>query len=370
MGQIKRTLDHLLGIPALRLLSSIRSSEEPHNAPKLPKRLLIIKLAAMGDTILLIPVLRALRQALPNTQIDWLISRTNKDLATTVPYVNQIHVLDSFGPLSLMALSSKLKASHYDCVIDFEQWAKGTAILAWLTKAPIRIGYKTQGQERDRLFTRSLEKTYDKHELDDFFALAELLVPLSKDKTLELWETDAGRKSLESAAPSLISSGTKKRVLLHPGCGEGGKPREWPIERYKELAHWLQKTYNAEIIISGGPDDRSVADELSAGISGAHHIAGRVSWQGMVSLMTHVDYVVSGNTGVMHLAAAMKRPQVALHGPTNVAIWGPLNEKAVVLRTSCPDCPCLRLGFEYHRLDQSCMARIPLKEVQDAIHLA
>jgi heptosyltransferase-2 len=65
----------------------------------------------------------------------------------------------------------------------------------------------------------------------------------------------------------------------------------------------------------------------------------------------------------MHLAAAIGIPQIALHGPTNSVQWGPLNSNAVVIRTSCPECPCLDLGSEYHRTDGYCMAQISVDEV-------
>ena len=87
----------------------------------------------------------------------------------------------------------------------------------------------------------------------------------------------------------------------------------------------------------------------------------------MIPLLKRMDLLVSGNTGVMHLAAGLHRPQIALHGPTDPRLWGPLNDRAKVIQTSCPDCPCLRLGFEYHRSDDACMRKISVAEVQKAI---
>jgi ADP-heptose:LPS heptosyltransferase len=86
----------------------------------------------------------------------------------------------------------------------------------------------------------------------------------------------------------------------------------------------------------------------------------------LIALLSLAHLVVSGNNGVMHIAAALQKPQVALHGPTNSRKWGPLNPKAVVIRSSCPDCPCLDLGFEYHRTDGFCMEQISVEEVFQA----
>jgi ADP-heptose:LPS heptosyltransferase len=76
--------------------------------------------------------------------------------------------------------------------------------------------------------------------------------------------------------------------------------------------------------------------------------------------------VVSGNTGVMHMAAALRKKQIAIHGPTNPIIWGPLNPHSKIVMSPCPNCPCLKLGFEYHTKDQSCMRKIDVEQVKNA----
>jgi ADP-heptose:LPS heptosyltransferase len=82
-----------------------------------------------------------------------------------------------------------------------------------------------------------------------------------------------------------------------------------------------------------------------------------------VALLSMASLVISANNGAMHLAAALQVPQIALHGPTNAHQWGPLNARAVVIRSHCPGCPCLDLGFEYHRRDGFCMEQVDGEEV-------
>ena len=158
------------------------------------------------------------------------------------------------------------------------------------------------------------------------------------------------------------------RVLIHPGCGADGLPREWPLARYAELAEWLLTTHNAQILISGGPEEKHKTAELTRRLKGeAIDVGGKLSWNGVISLVNLVDLVISGNTGVMHIAAALRKKQVALHGPTDPLLWGPINPNAIVIQSSCPVCPSLRLGFEYHRKNQSCMALIGAEEVKAAV---
>ncbi len=177
----------------------------------------------------------------------------------------------------------------------------------------------------------------------------------------KFWETDDGKKQADAV---LHLDDDRLRVMLHPGCGWDGTAREWTIDQYAGLANRLTRQYGARIFLTGGPEERGKTAALNRALDGgAVDLAGKLSWHGTGSLLNAMDLVVSGNTGVMHLAAAMKRPQVALHGPTNPRLWGPLNDKAVVIQSKCQQCPCLKLGFEYHRHDSRCMESITLDEV-------
>jgi ADP-heptose:LPS heptosyltransferase len=138
--------------------------------------------------------------------------------------------------------------------------------------------------------------------------------------------------------------------------------------KYGVLIHWLQKKFSAQIFLSGGPEEKKKTSDLNRLIGGsAFELAGALSWEGTTSLLNHIDLVVSGNTGIMHLAAAKQKKQVALHGPTNAAVWGPLNPNARNVITSCSRCPCLKLGFEYHTAPLDCMNMIEVDQVKEAV---
>ncbi len=362
---MNRSLDQAVGVPLVKILSLF--SRAPKNKPEI-KRLLLIKLAAVGDTIVLIPVLRALRQSHPSLQIDWLISPINQQIAKTVPYINNFIVWPkSLG--SLWPLVNHLRAQKYDAVIDFEQWARGTALLSYFSGAPLRSGFDTPGQHRAGVYTHRLIKTYAQHERDDFFALARLLFDVPSGDALELFPNTRGMEEVRLALEGVpVRKPASLRVLVHPGCGADGAPREWPLSKYAVLIHWLEKRYAAQIFLTGGPEEKRKTADLNK-LIGGHSIdlGGKLSWLGTISLLNEVDLVVSGNTGIMHLAAAAKKKQVALHGPTSSLLWGPLNPLARVVKTSCPNCPCLKLGFEYHEDPLECMKKIEVEQVKEAV---
>ncbi|OVE76858.1 hypothetical protein BVX98_04115 [bacterium F11] len=365
---MKRFVDATVGVPLVWFLGFF-SERKLGEIPK-PNKILIIKLAAMGDTIILVPVIKALREAFPDAQIHWLVSPINKSLAQTFPWIDRIWNLAKMGPFSIFKLITNLRKEQFDVVVDLEQWSRGTGFISFFTKAPYRIGFKTPGQYRDGLFTHVHEKKFEDHEIYDFYHLLSLLHPLQVHSELELWETERGKEELRH---QMNRNGDLKKknylkILIHPGCGKDGFPREWPLSDYALLGHWLMKTFQGKIFLTGGSDDQRKTDQLSK-LLGRKVIdfGGRLSWEATLSLVMEMDLVVSGNTGIMHMAAAFKKKQIALHGPTDPKIWGPLNKNAVVIQSPCPQCPSLKLGFEYHQLNQDCMKKIPLDQVKKAV---
>jgi len=364
---MKRQIDFFLGVPLGWMIRFLKgSSKKPKG--KL-KKILIIKLAAAGDTLLLFPVIRSLKKTLPQTEFHWLVSPVNHSLAVTNRNINKFILLKNFSLFSLIKTIKFLKRENYDVIIDFEQWARGTALICYLVGSPCRIGFDTPGQYRSSFFTQTYKKLYREHEIHDFFGLASLINPLPLDMELESLETDKGILECRDIIRNGFSGNQKGlRVLLHPGCGYDGRLREWPLAQYAVLGNWLINNFGARIYISGGPDEVAKTAQLQKLLDGkAKNIGGRGSWQGTISIVKNMDLVISGNTGIMHLAAALKKPQVALHGPTNPDLWGPLNPNALVLQSSCPQCPSLKLGFEYHPHSEGCMNRIQFSEVKAAV---
>lgn len=362
---LKRWFDFLFGVPLIWILS-LFSRKSTSSIPD-PKRILVVKLAAVGDTILLAPALRALREAYPNATIDWLVSPINQEIARTVDGVDHIIIWKASAG-SIFKLTRELRKRRFDVVIDFEQWARATALVSFLTGAPVRVGFKTPGQHRDRLFTHVYEKKFLNHEVFDFLDLLSHFPGVKPDSRLELRETEEGKREKAFYFAKSNSTAGQRYVLIHPGCGADGLPREWPLANYAVVGHWLQKQFNAAVVLTSGPEEFRKTANLNKLLGGsAIDLGGKLSWSGLVSVVRSMDLVMSGNTGVMHIAAAFQKPQIALHGPTDPKLWGPLNPNAETLSSRCPLCPSLKLGFEYHHHGPNCMKQIDIEDVKNAI---
>jgi ADP-heptose:LPS heptosyltransferase len=216
------------------------------------------------------------------------------------------------------------------------------------------------------LFTGVVTKKYDRHEIYDFYDLLSLLGKLNPSPKMELMVTEIGRTEVGQFFRKKKEK--SKLVVFHPGCGSDGTPREWPLTSYAVLGNWILLNFDVKLVLTSGPEERKKTMDLNRLLNGrAMDLGGKLSWDGLIALVDESDLVVSGNTGVMHVAAALGKKQVALHGPTNPKIWGPLNSRAKVVSSPCPQCPCLKLGFEYHDRTSSCMDKISTEEVKSVI---
>lgn len=363
---MKRIVDFILGFPLIWVLHFF--SKKNQVSPSKIQRLLVIKLAAFGDAILLQSVLREIHVACPGIHIHWLTSSITLPIAKRLPFIERV-INWNQSPFSLFALIRQLRSQHYDVVIDYEQWARGTALISFFSGAPQRVGFKTPKQFREGLFTHYFLKEYKQHELEDFYDLTSLILPVTKNLALFMENSEGGEAELDFLfAQKQFKKSSKKWVVIHPGCGQDGVAREWPLENYAVLIHWLKSKLNVDVFISAGPDEKKKAFQLAQLVGkGALNLGGELSWEGTISLLSKANLLISGNTGIMHVAAALHIPQVALHGPTNPLLWGPLNPNAQVVQSSCPKCPSLKLGYEYHTNDQSCMRRIEIDTVKEAV---
>ena len=147
--------------------------------------------------------------------------------------------------------------------------------------------------------------------------------------------------------------------------------RRWQNECWLELAGKIQKKYGSTILLSGGPADSEEAVQFCTKLTKqgilAENIAGKYSLAEMASVLQYAQLVVSVNTGIMHYAAAVGVPLVAIHGATSEVRWGPLSNNSIVVKSN-PNCqPCISLGFESNCTKPICMEKVTVNMVMTAV---
>lgn len=347
-NRLQKHVDRYLGIPLSFLLSGaarLRGTRAPGARSDSPKKILIIQLSALGDTILAVPALRAIRHRFLNAEITMLASPTNLDYLARCPYVDR-RVAFHFPVHRLLYA---LRRERFDWAIDLEHWPRLSALLAYATGAPVRVGFRADKQHRHFLFTDVVPHLPGQHEVRNFLRIARRLACPVRGMQLEVWFSEEARAWILEMLAAAAVLPSQPVVVFHPEAGRRGEPRRrWPQERYVELADVLVARYRAQIVLTGAPGELAVSQQIAACTK--HRtvmLAGKTGINQLAALFAHADLVISGNCGPMHLAAATGTPIIALHGPTNAAQWGPWKSEAYLLRARVPCSPCLNLGFEY-----------------------
>ena len=341
-NRFQQSLDRYLGIPLCGLLSLFCRRVRVLDSPQ---KILFIQLSALGDTILAVPTIRAIRQAFPDAEISMLASGTNLNYLRNCPYIDKRIRFK----MPVHRLLAPLRREGFDWAIDLEHWPRLSALLAYATGAPMRIGFRTRGQHRHFLFTETVPHIQGRHEVRNFLAIATLLACPVQAFDLEAWCDSAARTWGREMLVQEQVPPTMPLVVLHPEAGRRGEPRRrWSPESYVALADALVERFDVQIVLTGAPDEVNTAEEIAAETRHrAVNLAGKTDVNQLAALFSDAALVVSGNCGPMHLAAATGTPVIGLHGPTNAAQWGPWSREVRIVRSEMPCSPCLNLGFEY-----------------------
>ncbi len=315
------------------------------DAPRF-ESLLVVRLGAMGDIIHTLPAVAALRAAFPRATIGWLVEERWAELLCTLryprsgkrspqrPLIDRVHSVNtpewrrslfSFNTWQQIASGlSELRGVQYEVAVDF-QGAVRSALLARWSGAPIVYGSGQPRENAASMFYSRQVQVSGTHVVEQALSLAEAVTKQSvSDCPVEFpLDCDAELK----LKPLL--SGTPDFAILSPGAGWGAK--QWPADRYGAVARELANA-GIQSLINYGPGEEALAAAVeSASAGAARKIACSVAE--LIALTRHARLFIGGDTGPLHLAAALKTPVVAIFGPTNPARNGPFGTKAVVLRS-------------------------------------
>ena len=348
-----KKLDKWLGCPVLYLLGKFHRQK---NCPETYQKIALIKTAAVGDTIILSAMVAEIKRAVPQADITVICSKNNAAMVRTLPDIYKIEVFAMKSPCQSL---KRIKAlGHYDLVLDFGPWPRINGLIAWQLSADYKVGFYRPDTHRHYIYDAKVEHSDSLHEIENYRNILR----------------GAGIEPV-GLFPDLR---TKQRIRkdkyvvfhLFPG-GAMDLQRRWINGRWLELAQKIHKKYGTTILLSGGPADSEEAAQICAKLTGqgipAENIAGKYSLADMASVLQYAQLVVSVNTGIMHYAAAVGVPLVAIHGATSEVRWGPLSNNSIVVKSS-PACqPCISLGFESNCTSPICMEKVTVNMVMTAI---
>ncbi len=303
----------------------------------------------VGDMVMAQSLFKALRQRFPEALIDVLAPAWSRPIIEAMPEVHQaIDMPLGHGALEIKtrrALGHSLRKESYDWAIVLPNSLK-SALIPWFANIPRRTGWK--GEMRYGLLNdlRKLDKSI-------FSLMVQKYVGLAYDKVTTPDSFECPNPALEPASENIsralqkYSLNTEQSILaLCPGA-EFGRAKKWPERHYAEIAkRHIQE--GGQVWLFGSQNDQQACDEIvalvdqSASAVAVKNLAGRTSLQEAVALMSQANKAVANDSGLMHVAAGLGVPIVALFGSTSPDYTPPLSEKSVVIKAEIDCSPCFK----------------------------
>jgi lipopolysaccharide heptosyltransferase II len=327
-----------------------------HRPAHPPARILLLRLERIGDLLMVLEAIEDVRQAAPSADIDLVVGGWNAELARRIPGVRRVETLDAAWlargdglPLArLLRRTAAWRARRYDLALNFEPDIRSNLLLA-ASRAARTGGFRTGGG--GALLDVAL--TYDPRAHTT--ANAQRLVAAVLDVPLRTTPASLALTADDRRAAAALTAGRRKPLVgMHVSGGRLVK--QWPPDRFADLAARLVSTRGATIVLTGGDTDRPlVADVVRSVAPHAVDVAGAVDLPSLAALLAQLDVLVTGDTGPMHVAAAVGTPVVAVFGPSDPVRYAPGHAMHRIVRVDLPCSPCNRI----RRPPDRCVGHIP-----------
>lgn len=282
--------------------------------------ILVIKISAIGDCILSVPSLRAIRAKFASANIKALIGIQAREVLDRCPYINDKIVCDFKGKdkglAGLLKLARRLRGDYYDIVIDLQNNRK-SHILAFLTYAPLRYGYDN-GKLSFLLNKKVKDDAPYLDPIDHQFRTLKLAGVKPQEKSLELWPSEAdGRRMDEFLKDNWVKPG-QALVGINVRASSRWAAKNWPASHIAELSDRLAKEFNIRVILTGSREDVNFTSQiLKAARSKPIMAVGKTDILELACLIKRFKAYITPDSAPMHIASAVGTPFIALFGPTD-----------------------------------------------------
>jgi lipopolysaccharide heptosyltransferase I len=323
------------------------------------KRLLVVRLGSLGDLVHTLPAVSAIHRTFPSLEIDWLVDAPHREFLSLVPVLASVIVLRDRAAGAWLAARSELRARQYDVAVDFQGLLKSAA-LARLSGARRVIGF-TRRSAREGMaapfYSERVDAETGQHVIDKNLALAGALGASTDTLEFPLAES-------RSAAADAVRAGLDRYALINPGAAWPNK--RWPTAAFVRVAERLREKYGLESVVLWGPGERALAEEIAGASGGAARAAPETTIRDLVEISRRARIIVSGDTGPLHIAAAVGVPAVGVFGPTNPRRNGPWRKDDVTI-SRYDTCDCHYERRCRRDADHWCLGTISFDEVAAAI---
>ena len=328
MVKLERFIDRYLGSAVITILSAAKIFRIEKPIPKRPK-ILLIKLWAIGDSVLSLSLVNAAKKSYPGCTVDILTRDRVKAVFESFAGIDDIISMDN--PRAFVDI---LFRRRYDVVFDCEPYLNLSAIYSYLL-GNTRIGFANQ--LRSRLYTKTVKFRKDQHMVQNYLDMLRVLGNNYDTDHLELLETpEEGKKKVDI----FLKKSKKALVGISPGIAESAKSRMWYEERFAQLADKIISDLGADVVFIDGPSNIEIVKKIKSNMKNkALDASGKFNLKETFYLIKKCKVFIGNDSGPMHIAAAQGCKTIGLFGPNTPILWGPYGKgNAAIYKTKLPPC--------------------------------
>lgn len=325
------------------------------------KNILLIKMSSLGDILHTLPFAAELRQRFPKARITWLVHPQFAGFVPDPPFIDEIIYFDKvkFNKMDLLdklayflEMRRLLHSKKFDLVIDMQGLFK-SAVLAAISGCSDRIGY-CEMREGSGLVSKAICGSHSNdHVIERYLDVARYFGADIKEITFPLPDLEQETLAVQKKLSDQGLQG--EYVVMVPGAR--WKTKEWPVEHYARLAAMIIAD-GCSVVLAGGPDEVAKGEkitELAGRPMQLINLIGQTSLRELAALIKGCKLYISADTGPLHFAAALKKPLIAMYGPTKADRTGPYgSDDATVLLSTAACAGCLKKECD----DWQCMYAI------------
>jgi len=336
------------------------------------KRILIVKLRYIGDTLSVVPVLESLAREAPGASVDVLVNRGTESVVAHHPDIRKVWVYDYgrakdgfWNAMTYQAgLIRRLRSARYDIVIDFTHGDRA-AFLCRAIGAPVRITHAHASRLSRLLMNRFVDSDpNENHIVDHQLASLRVLGLEGAHRALSLHVPPAVVQEVDRVVREAGLPSDRPWVAMHPGAR--GELRQWRPERFARVAGKLGGIFGTPILLLGGPGEEELLARVACRMEVAPALqTATLSLLEMGELLRRCALFLGNDSAPGHLAAAAGCPTVSLFGPTFPHMWRPLSPHGEVVFKNVACCGCRQETCL--RPESSCMDLIGVEEVWDRV---
>jgi lipopolysaccharide heptosyltransferase II len=329
------------------------------------KKILVIRIDRIGDLVVSLPILKALRCVFPSATISILVRQGNESLLNNFPDVDEVIVYEGF-----IKTIRRLRKNSFDLAVDpLMDYPIKTALLAHFSKAEFVAGFDiaAKGCFFNIKCKPNLNKQYISQSILD---LVRVIAKLCSRPDISFASFYPQILILEENKKYLQSFLKEKRVGeedflvgIHPG---GHFPSQrWPVERFSQLTDRIIQKYKAKVVVIGSKDEEDLVEEMLSLVKEKAIKAIGLPLDKLASLIFLTKLFICNNSGPLHIACAVKTPTVSTMGPTNPVFWWPMGENHIVVKKELNCSPCSKAKCKQHY----CMKLISVEDMFEAVSL-